>query len=470
MWQQSLRGAFWSTGSQMCMKVLQMVIFIFLARLVEPYHFGVVAFAALFFFLLQALLCGGIVLVLVRSRELDPVHTASIFWVQAGIGVALTVGIALAAWAGMRLAGPSDMLRAFLGLSPAALLYALSGVPYALLLRSMRFKQIAFSSLLSLSAGGSAAVLLAWAGFGLQSLIVQQLVYAAVTLFFYARFADWTPSLRFSPSLIRGDLPFALGSWGDLFVRYWSTSVDRLLVASLFGPVALGFYELAQRVCTNTFTVFVSTISSVSLPVFSQLQSDLPRIRRALLTATPLAYFVAIPISVLLIAFAPELITLVFGERWLPAAAIVRVLALLGFVYPATLFFNPLILAFGKPSWNLFLSLFVLIATVTGMLLVGFDVATVAWVTVIVNALAAAPAFLLTQRLTRIAALPYLRSLAPMGAACAAMTIAILLTRPASGTFSPSLLLSAATGGCVYLVVALLLQHRTFRSLLDVFS
>jgi hypothetical protein len=101
-----------------------------------------------------------------------------------------------------------------------------------------------------------------------------------------------------------------------------------------------------------------------------------------------------------------------------------------------------------------------------------WSVVAVAWVMVIVNVCAAVPAFLLARRFTALSVLPYLRSLLPMGTAGAAMTVALLLTRPTpdpTHALSLPLVLSVVTGCAVYLIVALMLSRKMFKSIRALF-
>lgn len=474
LWKQSLLGAFWSTFSQVCLKCVQILYFAIIARLLLPYHFGIIAFAMLYFLLLQALFNKGLSLLIIQKSELNVAFINSIFWINTLLGVCITLGTLAVSSLGIWVMGYTDLLRVLIFLSPLALLYALASVPYALLLRHLHQKEIAYASLLSMTASDAVAILLAWTGFGLWSLIAQQLVYAGAVLALLLSFGTWKPQWPCSLRLVQRDLHFAFSSWGDTFVRYWSGSIDQFLVTMFFGPGALGLYSIAYGICTNIFTVFSMTIVNISLPVFSQLQHDPSKMRKALITATPLAYFIAIPISVILLIFSPQLVTFFFGTRWIAAVPLVRIFALLGFITPATVFWDQMIVAIGKPSWNLFFGVSLLITTAISMPIAAqWNVSAVATTKVLISLCFMFPVFALIRRSTHITIGSYFRPLLPMVAAGICMTIVMTFLRmvlPTGDTVSLSLLMISVTGLALYLVVCGFLARNIFSHILRAFA
>ena len=111
--------------------------------------------------------------------------------------------------------------------------------------------------------------------------------------------------------------------------------------------------------------------SQLALPLFQRVADDRPALGRAYTEAVTFTCALGFPLFFGLAACAPEVIELIFGQRWLPAAPYVRFFACLTIAYFPKLYAASLLSALGKPK--LFTpGLLVAIATIViGMLAIG---------------------------------------------------------------------------------------------------
>lgn len=108
----------------------------------------------------------------------------------------------------------------------------------------------------------------------------------------------------------------------------------------------------------------------VSLPTFSKLQENKLELQRAFLNTTAITCLISFPAFLGLAAIAPELVSVVFGEQWLPSIPVMQILAFNGVLVSATTFIGPVIMAVGKPFWNLMLILVNTVVKIIAFLLV----------------------------------------------------------------------------------------------------
>jgi hypothetical protein len=105
--------------------------------------------------------------------------------------------------------------------------------------------------------------------------------------------------------------------------------LDQLFVGHLLGPVLLGSYVLAFNLSSWPVSVFSQPLRSVAPALFSRLQHEPLRMREDFLRVLRLLAVVALPLCAVLAVSAPELVQLVYGEAWAPAAEVLRLLAVL---------------------------------------------------------------------------------------------------------------------------------------------
>ena len=326
----ALNGAFWSAAEGWGRQLASLVIFVFVARLLTPVDIGLFAMVVIVLAALQTVLDEGLNEVLVQRHELEPLHLDSAFWSNVVLSGALCLGVSL-------LSGPVSALFGEPRLAPlisvaaaAPLLVGLSGVQQALLRRKLKYQTLALRSITGVVAGGIVGLVLAAKGYGAWALVLQQVVDRAVGAAVLWGAAEWRPRFRFSRPHARDLAAYSGFMTCTRMVNFCSKQIDRYMVAVLMGPAILGVYTLAFRVADTLGYLVVQGLATVGLSTFSRLQQDLERMRRALYAAAELSWMVAAPVFLGVCAVAPNLVVVMFGERWSASGAVLSVIALLG--------------------------------------------------------------------------------------------------------------------------------------------
>ena len=389
------RGLAWAAVERWARNALAFVVYFALARLLAPEFFGLIALAGVFVAFLQIFVTQGLGTALIQRADVRDEHLDTAFWISLGLGVALFGLVLVAAGPAARAVGEPSLapVIAWLGLSLP--INALSSVPTAVLMRSMRFKPLAIRSTLSVVVGGAVGVAMALAGFGVWSLVGQQLVGTAVGVAALWTATDWRPGLRVSRACFRDLFGFSAGVLGNNVLWYFSQRLDQIVIGVGLGSIALGVYFLAYRFVTLVLDMLTAPLQSVALPWFSQKQDDHAGLRAAYTRGTRLACVTMFPIFLGLWAVGDMITPLVFGSQWIESGPVVAILALAAALRAAQTFVNPAMLAIGRPG--LYLALLVGHVTWTTVAMaIGFQwgVVGVAWavtaasgVTGVVNAL-----------------------------------------------------------------------------------
>ena len=164
-------------------------------------------------------------------------------------------------------------------------------------------------------------------GAGVWALVAQTLSTSAIGVFVLWRVSSWRPSRRFSREAARDLLTFGVAVFGIEMIAVANAQADKLLVGLFLGHAELGYYFVGSRISLILIDMFVAVVGTLSLPTFSRMQDDLPRMVRALQQLTFVTAAIAFPVFALTAALAPELITLLFGPQWYPSVAIMQWLA-----------------------------------------------------------------------------------------------------------------------------------------------
>ena len=345
-----IKGVGWSAVDRWGNRFFSFTFIVILARLLEPAAFGVLAAAVIFTDYLDLFVSQGIGFSIIQRREVEAGHLNTAFWLNAASGVVL--GVLLYGCAPF-IAGVFDqdeigsVLRS---LSPVLFLSGISIVQVAILTREFRFKELAVRNLVGQVAGGAAGVILAYKGFGVWSLvamIMARSVVGSAALWLATR---WRPGFQMSMRHLKDIYGYSIKVFVDQQVIYISNRLDEGLVGYFLDTTALGFYSIGKRLVVLLIDVFNSTLGMVLFPFFTKIQTDTPRMLRAVSFGLRFYFAASIPVFMGLIVLAPAIVTFVFGKQWSEAGNVTRIIAISGPFVCAPLFIHAVFHAVGSPG------------------------------------------------------------------------------------------------------------------------
>jgi PST family polysaccharide transporter len=324
------QGVVWSYFREGVSELITTPTAIIMARLISPFDFGIAASAGFFLTLATRLTNFGFNQALVRVKELRPEHSSSVFVISLGMGVC----------AYAILAGSAGLMAAFFRapqiaevMPIAALTFLISPfgtVPAALMTRNMEFKRTATADWIAGFGEAIASVWMAWTGFGFWSIIYGRVIGDLLNTGAKVALGGWRVSFRFSMAATRELFSFGSGVFVKRLLDYTANSLDNLVVGRILGVTALGFYDKAFTTMSKVLVRINRGGPMVSFRVFSAIYEDAERFRAAyrkvVLATTLLSY----PILAGLAAAGPELIVVMYGERWFAAVPAFQLLCIAG--------------------------------------------------------------------------------------------------------------------------------------------
>jgi PST family polysaccharide transporter len=463
------RGLTWTFIHTWGRQLLNLAIFVILARLLVPDDFGLVALAAVFVNLAQLVVDQGLGDALIQRRELSQRHIDTAFWVAVATGLSLVTAGVLLAYPIAALLGEPELRPILQALSVTFLLSALGSIQIALLRRRLNFRALALRALGGIAGGGAVGVAMALLGFGVWSLVGQQIAGAAVSLVLLWSFSPWRPGRDVSWATFRELFRFGINVLGSDILGFMSRNVDNLLIGAFLGTTPLGFYAVGYRILDVTEVMLVNVARKVTFPAFSRLQSDPDRMRRAYLRVTRAAGAVILPGYIGLALVSTELTVTLFGQRWAESGPVAGILFLIGPVLTLQAFSGALLNAAGHPS---VVFRFRLITTVVNV--IGFLIAVQVGILAVAAAFVARGYLLVPLNLawvSRYAGVPARAVLVQMrgvALASAAMVLAVVGVKLAFGAASPATLLAieVVAGALAFVAAMFVVERDVLRELL----
>lgn len=456
------QGVVWASSAQWGNQLLGFGIYAGLARLLNPQVFGLIAIAGIYIALMQVFVQQGFGMAIIQRRELEHEHLDSAFWIAMATAFLFCLLSLLLGGQIARMFHEPKIAPVIGWLSFSFLFYALSSVPTALLTRELDFRALAARSLIATTGGGAMGLAMAYFGWGVWSLVGQQLVNATLGCVCLWWAVPWRPSFRVSRRHLRDLYGFSFSITANDVMWFFCQKSDQTFVGYGFGPAGLGPYSLASRLVTLIHDSIIGPVQSVALPAFSKLQSEPSRFEQAVHKFCELSAFISLPVFAGLIVVAPELVPVLFGARWSPAVPILQVLGAYGALRVFLGFYHPLMLAKGRPG--LYLVTNIILA---GMTFVGCVFA-VRWSPQVIGAslVTTMLAFstltlLIIKKNMEIKIGPLLKSFEfPFLSSFFMLAVVALLRVPVRKTFgpAPALALCVVGGVAIYVLAALCLR------------
>lgn len=415
-----------------------------LMRLLGPENYGIISQAAIFIAIAQLFVHFGMAASIIQSPSLNEKEAGTAFWMNIGLGLAITVTLIASAPLIASLFNTEALTSVIRLLTISIIIKSITIVPIALLTRKMRFRALGIAEIVSTLISGALGVAAALWGAGYWALVIQAICLEACTLIIIFMISGF-PELGWSTSTARRLWSFSSRLMGADLVNYASTNSDKFLVGWSLGPVALGLYSLAFRVLQFVLQI-CGQIGRVILPTFCRLQDDRERLTRVFLEVTESVAIAVCPLMVLIIMCAPIGVPAVFGEAWVGAVVPFQLLAAMTVPYVLVAFMGPLTVAVGRPDleflWGVATAVMSLIAFAIGLL---WGIVGVAASYLIISSIQLPIRLVIIERLIPIRARDYVKAMLP--SAVCSLVLAI-------GWLIAEVLLEGILSGLVLLIAA----------------
>ncbi len=285
-----------------------------------------------------------------RKRADEHDYTAG-FFIIAFFGI-------LAAAITFALAHPAEALFGYDNIAPTLqwisiilLVSGLSKMHEIWLVKHLQFKKLAIRSIFTVSIGGGIGIYMAMHGYGLISLITQQLIISIVNLVFLWSATPWRPTLQ-----IRRDRVISILSYWKFMALTSLASMsnaqgDVFFSSYYLGPVMTGIYNAAKRL-TAAVQMILGGLHSVALPALASLSHEKKRFQKSFLTTVSMSTIMTAPLYLGIAVLSEDLIAVLMGDKWIETAPVLSLLLISAFFSSAGQYAVHVMLIEDKAHWQ----------------------------------------------------------------------------------------------------------------------
>jgi O-antigen/teichoic acid export membrane protein len=453
-----VRGGLWIITLRIINRGLGFIRTIILARLLAPEDFGLLGIALLSLSTLETFSQTGLQPALIQKKANIEPYLDTAWTVSVIRGTVLFWILFFSAPLIAKFFNSHEAILIIRVIALFALFSGLRNIGVIFFRKELEFNKQFYYEFSATCANLIVAITLAFVLRNVWALVWGGLAANLTRLFMSYLLHAYRPKLRFQKEKFQ-EL-FGFGKWvlASSLLVFLVTQGDDIFVGKVLGVAALGLYQIAYTLSNLPATEITHVISQVTFPAYSKLQDQPAKLSEAYIKVLQVTTFLSIPLTVGIIVLAPQFIQILLGEKWLPAAPAVQVLALAGLLRSIAASSGYLFYALGKVKIDTFLQ--ILRLTVLAILiyplaikfqLLGVSIAVVA--SIFVSNIGFT---FMALKLTRCGLIQLLKIiLIPLlNAALAAAIVLILKTVMGTGLFE--LLVFSLSGIIVYIASAYL--------------
>lgn len=299
---------------------------LFVIRILTPSDYGLMGKAVAIIALLQLLNEMGLGAAIIQKQDVPNSHLSTLFWLNLALSFTLYCLIFAAAPSVAHFLENDELTKLLRILGINLILGSMRTIQLNLLMKAMAFNKKSKAELTANICASITALVLAFLGFAVWSLVLSALVQNVVLTILFWYFHPWRPDWVFTVRQILELLRFGIKYLMSSLLWYASDATDILIVAKMLGEHLLGFYTVALTFSSKGVDLLSEIISQVSFPLYAMLQRDIVLFQRSFLRISRLIALVVFPVFVGLIVAADDLFGILLTEKWRPAVPVFQIL------------------------------------------------------------------------------------------------------------------------------------------------
>jgi O-antigen/teichoic acid export membrane protein len=327
-------GFVWLAGERFGNLFSDFIIAVFLARLLAPSEFGLIAMVGVFIALLSPFVDAGLGSALMRKKDATAEDYSTVFWSNIGLSIATYLVIFFCAPLVSRFYQEPLLTEIIRVLGLVLIINSLSVVQNIRLAKVLDFRSISLRSLISNIISGAIGLYLAYSGWSYWALVVRQLINAVIATILYWSLGSWLPSLKFSKESFKDFFGFGSKLLLSNLLDTGFRNLYPLMIGKFYSPSSLGYYNRAVTLKDIPQTLFSQVTGKVSYPVLIELQDNPVRLRYAYRRLMQIISFVYFPMLMGLMGISKSLVIVLLTEKWAEAIPLLKALTFVGLLYP----------------------------------------------------------------------------------------------------------------------------------------
>lgn len=328
--QKAASGMVWTALQRYSKMIIQFISGIILARLLTPYDYGCIGMLSIFMVLAESFIDCGFGSALIQKKKPTQVDYSTIFFWNVGMAVVMYAVLYACAPAISRFYGIPLLCPVLRVQGIVLFIYAFNIIQRNQLKKKLNFRILSIVTIVTSLITLGITVYMAYKGFGVWALVVQNIVGAAIPALVFWFYIKWRPIWTFSWASFKELFGFGFYMFLSHLINSFSSKVQGLLIGKIYNPSTMGYYSKAEGTEKLASHSISGIMTQVTYPLYAEVQDDKVKMGNMIKRLTMTLAYATFPLMFILLLCAKPLFVLLYSDRWINSVPYFQVLCLAG--------------------------------------------------------------------------------------------------------------------------------------------
>ena len=324
----------WKFLERVCAQAVNLVVSIILARLIAPEQYGVIALTTIFITISNVFVESGLGTSLIQKKNADSKDFSTVFYCNIIMSIIMYLVIFFTAPLAAKFYSSPILTPVLRVLGITVLIAGVKSIQCSYVSKNMMFKKFFVSTFIGTVISAVIGIWMAYNGYGVWSLVVQQLSNTLFDTIILWITVKWRPTLEFSFKRLKVLYGFGWKMLCSSLIDTVYNEIYGLSIGKIYTTEQLAYYNRGNQFPKLITVNIDGSISSVMLPTLSKEQDNKQKVKNMMRRAIKTSSFLLFPLMIGLAVVAKPLISILLTDKWLPAVPLMQLLCFSYMLWP----------------------------------------------------------------------------------------------------------------------------------------
>jgi O-antigen/teichoic acid export membrane protein len=320
------KGFFWNSMSQFASKGISFLSIIILGRLLNPDDFGILSMITIFIAVSDMIVDSGMGGSLFKKTNVTIIDYSTLFIYNLVISLILYVILYFIAPIIADFYNKTILIPLIRVVGLVIIIHALCIVQNIRILKELKFKALTIINCVCGLISLITAIIFAKNGYGVWTLIVQQISFAITMTLLLVIYNKFIPSLAFSIKAFKEQFSFGIYLLSTNFLQTITNNITSNIIAKVASLNQAGYFTQSNRIIGTTNQTLAVIIDRTVFPIFAKIE-NLTEVKHVNINLSKNVFSILFPLSALLSLLSEPIIIILLGNKWSDMAWILRILS-----------------------------------------------------------------------------------------------------------------------------------------------
>lgn len=344
----SVNAAKWNFIANFGGYLITFFLSIVLARLLDPYEFGLTGMLSVFTAIAVVFISSGFSVALVRVKNVTEEDYSTVFYFNILISLIFYLLFFFLAPYIAVFYNEQELVLITRLISLVFLINSFGIIQNTILIRELNFKKQALCYLSGLGVSTAVSIAMAVKGYGAYSIVGQAVTQAFVTTAAFWLLSKWKPKGWIKKESFKKLWGFGSKILLSNLITQLVDNIDNVLIGRVFSANKLGLYVRAKGSKMIPEQIFANVIQATVFPILSKVNEEEATFKYYHLRFFNVAVYIIFPVVAGFIAVAKSFIIVLYSEKWIASVPMLQIIVITSIAYFLDALFNQTLMARGE--------------------------------------------------------------------------------------------------------------------------